>query len=275
MEFGILGPLAVWEDGAELELGAAKQRALLAILLLHAGETMSTERLVDALWDEQPPATAVKALQVYVSQLRKALGDGVVETRPLGYLVRVEGDALDLQRFERLLDEGRQLLAAGAAAEAGEVLRRSLALWRGAPLADFRYEAFAQDEIGRLEALRLVALEHRLEADLAVGRHGEAIPELEALVRDYPLRERLSELLMLALYRSGRQADALAVMQDARATLRDELGLDPSQALQRLEKAILVQDPSLDAAPASAPSERRRTLSGHGALSRRARRRPR
>ena len=255
MEFGILGPLAVWEDGAELELGAAKQRAVLAILLLHAGETMSTERLVDALWDEKPPATAVKALQVYVSQLRKALGDGVVETRPLGYVVRVEDGALDLQRFERLLDEGRQLLAAGAPAEAGEVLRRALALWRGAPLADFRYEAFAHEEIVRLEALRLVALEHRLEADLAVGRHGEAIPELEALIRDYPLRERLRELLMLALYRSGRQADALAVMQEARATLRDELGLDPSQALQRLEKAILLQDPSLDAAPAAVPPE--------------------
>ena len=255
MEFGILGPLAVWEDGAELELGAAKPRAVLAILLLHAGETMSTERLVDALWDEKPPATAVKALQVYVSQLRKALGDGVVETRPPGYVVRVEDGALDLQRFERLLDEGRQLLAAGAPVEAGEVLRRSLALWRGTPLADFRYEAFAHEEILRLEALRLVALEHRLEADLAVGRHGEAIPELETLIRDYPLRERLRELLMLALYRSGRQADALAVMQEARATLRDELGLDPSQALQRLEKAILLQDPSLDAAPAAVPPE--------------------
>src|SRR6478735_6266643 len=255
MQFGILGPLAVWEDGVELELGAAKPRAVLAILLLHAGETMSTERLVDALWDEKPPATAVKALQVYVSQLRKALGDGVVETRPPGYVVRVESGALDLQRFERLLDEGRQLLAAGAPAEAGEVLRRSLALCRGAPLADFRYEAFARDEIDRLEALRLVALEHRLEADLLVGRHGEAIPELEALIRDYPLRERLSELLMLALYRSGRQADALAAMQEKRATLRDELGLDPSEALQRLERAILLHDPSLDAAPAPAAPE--------------------
>ena len=255
MEFGILGPLAVWEDGAELELGPPKPRAVLAILLMHAGETMSTERLVDALWDEKPPATAVKALHVYVSQLRKALGDGVVETRPPGYVVRVEDGALDLQRFERLLDEGRQLLAAGAPVEAGEVLRRALALWRGTPLADFRYEAFAHEEILRLEALRLIALEHRLEADLAVGRHGEAIPELETLIRDYPLRERLRELLMLALYRSGRQADALAVMQEARATLRDELGLDPSQALQRLEKAILLQDPSLDAAPAAVPPE--------------------
>ena len=256
MEFGILGPLAVWEDGAELELGAAKQRALLAILLLHAGETMSTERLVDALWDEKPPATAVKALQVYVSQLRKALGDGVVETRPLGYVVRVEDGALDLQRFERLLDEGRQLLAAGARGRGG----RGAAPLRSRCGAARRWRTSATrrsraNEIGRLEALRLVALEHRLEADLAVGRHGEAIPELEALIRDYPLRERLSELLMLALYRSGRQADALAVMQEARATLRDELGLDPSQALQRLEKAILLQDPSLDAAPAAVPPE--------------------
>ncbi len=260
MEFGILGPLAVWEDGRELELGAAKQRALLAVLLLHAGETMATDRLVDALWDEQPPATAVKALQVYVSQLRKTLGEGVLETRPLGYVVRVEEGALDSERFEHMLAEGRRLLADGAAREAGDLLRQALALWRGAPLADFRYETFARDEIGRLEALRLVALEQRLEADLAVGRHAEAIPELETLVREHPHRETLRGLLMLALYRAGRQADALAVYQDARAALVDELGLDPSQALQQLEKAILLQDPSLDLAavtpapPAATPA---------------------
>ena len=264
MEFGILGPLGGLGGRGELELGAAKQRALLAILLLHAGETMSTERLVDALWDEKPPATAVKALQVYVSQLRKALGDGVVETRPLGYVVRVEDGALDLQRFERLLDEGRQLLAAGAPAEAGEVLRRSLALWRGAPLADFRYEAFARTRSAGWKRCASSRSSIVSRPTLRSVAHAEAIPELEALVRDYPLRERLSELLMLALYRSGRQADALAVMQEARATLRDELGLDPSQALQRLEKAILVQDPSLDAAPAAC-ARGGGAPSGHGA----------
>jgi predicted ATPase/class 3 adenylate cyclase len=205
-----------------------------------------TERLVDALWGERPPATAVKALQVYISQLRKTLGEGVVETRPLGYLVQVEDGALDLRRFERLLAEGRRLLDEGAAAQAGEVLREALALWRGEPLADFRYEEFAADAIGRLDELRLVALGLRLQADLALGRAAEVVPELEALVREHPLRESLRELLILALYRSGRQADALAAYQDAHAALLDELGLDPGEALQRLEKAILLHDPSLD-----------------------------
>jgi class 3 adenylate cyclase len=179
----------------------------------------------------------------------------VLETRRRGYALTLEDGALDLQRFERLLAEGRQLLADGAAAKAGEKLRQGLALWRGEPLADFRYEAFAANAIGRLEELRLIAIEQRLEADLAVGRNAEAVAELESLVRDHPLRESLRGLLMRALYRSGRQADALAVMQDTRATLLDELGLDPGQPLQQLEKAILVQDPALDliAAPPMAP----------------------
>jgi DNA-binding SARP family transcriptional activator len=246
VEFGILGPLAVWREGREVELGPAKQRALLAVLLLHEGEAMATERLVDALWGERPPATAVKALQVYVSQLRKTLGSGVLETRPLGYAVRVQDGALDLRRFERLLEEGRELLADDMPFEAGPVLRQALSLWRGEPLADFRYEAFAQDAIGRLAELRLVALEHRLEADLAVGREAEAVPELETLVREYPLRERLCGLLMLALYRAGRQADALAAYQATRARLVDELGLDPGAPLQQLERQILIHDAALD-----------------------------
>ncbi len=251
MEFGILGPLAVWQDGRELELGAPKQRALLAVLLLHAGETMATERLVDALWGERPPATAVKALQVHVSQLRKVLGEGVVATRPTGYVLRVGEDELDLDRFERLLDRGRALLAGGAAEEAAGVLRSALALWRGPALADVGYEAFARDEIGRLDELRLVALQLRLKADLELGLQAEIVPELEALVREHPLRESLRELLILALYRAGRQADALAAYQGARAALVDELGLDPGEALQQLEKAILQHDPSLDLAAAS------------------------
>jgi DNA-binding SARP family transcriptional activator len=181
VEFGLLGPLAVWREGRELELGAAKQRALLAVLLLHGGEAVSTHQLVDALWGERPPATANKIVQAYVSRLRKTLGSAVVETRPLGYVLRVQDGALDLRRFERLLEEGRGLLRDGKPLEAGQVLRQALSLWRGAPLADFRYEEFAQSEIGRLAELRLVALEHRLEADLAVGRESEAVPELESI----------------------------------------------------------------------------------------------
>ncbi len=254
MEFGILGPLAVWTDGSELALGAPKQRALLALLLLRRNELVPTATLVDLLWGERPPATAVKAVQVYVSQLRKALGDTTVETRPLGYLLRVEAGVVDAETFEELLGRGRRVLAEGDAAEASAVLRRALGLWRGPALADFRYESFARDETGRLEELRFVALEQRLEADLALGRHAEVVPELEALVREHPLRESLRGLLMVALYRSGRQADALAAYQRARTTLVEELGLDPGESLQRLEQAILRHDPSLELPVAAAPS---------------------
>ena len=246
MEFGILGSLAVWVDGRELALGGAKQRALLAVLLLRANELVPTARLVEELWGEVPPATSVKAVQGYVSRLRKVLGEAVLETRPGGYVLRVEPRALDVRRFEELVEQGRRLLANGAAEEAEPVLREALALWRGPPLADFQYESFARNEIGRLEELRLVALEQRLSADLALGRAAEVVPELEALVREHPLREGTRGLLILALYRAGRQADALAAYQDARAAFVDELGLDPSQALQQLEKAILNQDPALD-----------------------------
>ena len=248
MEFGVLGPLAVWRDGSEVRLGAAKLRAVLAVLLLRRNELVPTARLVDELWGEQPPASAVKAVHVYVSRLRKVLGGGVVETGPLGYVLRLEAGALDAERFEGLLEQGRRLLAEGAAGEAAELLRQALALWRGPALVDFQYEAFARSEIGRLEDLRLVALEQRLEADLALGRHAEAVPELEALVREHPLRESVRGLLILALYRASRQADALEVYKQTRVALVDELGLEPGQALQRLEKAILLQDPSLDLA---------------------------
>jgi class 3 adenylate cyclase/DNA-binding SARP family transcriptional activator len=257
LEFEILGPLTVRAHGRELPLGAAKQRALLATLLLRAGEPVQTTRLVDDLWGERPPATAVKAAQVYVSQLRKALGEGVIETHPLGYLLRLEPDALDAHRFERLLERGRKELADGEPAKAAATLRGALGLWRGRALADFRYEEFARTEAARLEQLRLVALEARLAAELELGRHAEAVPELEALVAEHPLRERLRELLMLALYRGGRQADALAAYQEGRELLRDELGLDPSHSLQRLEKAILVHDSSLEPALPRSPPARR------------------
>jgi DNA-binding SARP family transcriptional activator len=252
VEYGILGPLAVWEDGRELRLGG-RRGALLAMLLLRRNELVPTDRLIEDLWAGAPPPTALPVVRNLVSQLRKALGEDALETRPLGYVLRVADGALDLQRFERLLDQGRAELGVGRAAEAAAAFREALALWRGPPLADFRYESFARDEIGRLEELRLVALEQRLDADLAAGRHAQAAPELETLVREHPLRERLRWLLMLALYRSGRQADALAAYQDGRAALVDELGLEPDQSLQRLEQAILRQDPSLDLRPSAPP----------------------
>lgn len=253
MEFGLLGPVVVWDHGRELPIGRGKQQALLCILLLRANEAVATSRLVDELWGEKPPPTAVKAVQVHVSQLRKALGEGVLVTEPGGYRLRVGQGALDQERFESLLDQGRLHLAADAPREAGDALRAALAMWRGPPLAGFEFDAWATNEIGRLEELRLTALELRLEADLALGRHAEAVGELAGLVRDHPLRESLRGLLMAALYRSGRQADALAVYQEGRVALLDGLGLDPSEALQRLEGQILRHDASLDlpVAPAS------------------------
>ena len=243
MEFRILGSLEVSEEDRPLDLGGPKQRALLAILLLNANRVVSRDRLIDALWEEQPPETAPKALQVYVSQLRKTLGAGRIVTRPPGYLIRVEPGELDLERFERLLESGGT-----------EKLREALALWRGRPLEEFALDRFAQSEISRLDELRLAALEERIEADLAFGRHAALVAELEAFVAEHPLRERLCGQLMLALYRSGRQAEALAAYQDARRALVDELGIEPSRALQDLERAILQQDPGLDLAPAPEPA---------------------
>ena len=255
MEFGILGPLTVSHEGRELPLSAAKkERSVLAVLLLRANRLVPTAKLVDELWGERPPATAVKAVQIYISNLRKTLGPGVLETGHMGYRLRVDPGALDLECFELLLERGRRQLLEGDANEAAELLRESLALWRGPPLAEFAYEAFAQNEIGRLEELQLAALELRVEADLALGRHTEVVAELESLVRDHPLRESLSRLLILALYRAGRQADALIAYQYTRGRLVDELGLDPGPALQLLEKQILRQDPALDLVTAAQPS---------------------
>ncbi len=239
MEFRILGPLEVLHDGRQVDLGGAKQRALLAMLLLHPNEVVSSDRLIDALWEDDAPETGRKALQVYVSQLRKALGKERIATRSPGYRIQVEAEELDLIRFERLV-------AAGQAREA-------LSLWRGPPLADFAYHRFAHSETERLEELRLACLEDRIETDLAVGRQAVVVGELEALVGRHPLRERLRAQLMLALYRSGRQAEALEVYQDARRALVDELGIDPSRELRELEQAILRQDPALDLEPAAEP----------------------
>ena len=248
LDFRILGPLEVHDDGAPIPLGAAKQRALLAILLLHANEVVSSDRLIDQLWGEEPPDTAAKGLQGYISGLRKALKreDSVVVTTPPGYVIQVEPDQLDLTRFERLRGEARDAMAAGDPAQACATLREALALWRGPPLADVAYESFAQTEIDRLDELRLAALEERIEADLALGRQADVVGELEGLTDRYPLRERLRGQLMLALYRSGRQAEALAAYRDARHALTEDLGIEPSRALRELEQAILTQDASLD-----------------------------
>ena len=247
MEFRILGPLEAVVDGRPLPLAGASQRALLAVLLLHANEVVSSDLLIDELWGEEPPASGATALQVRVSQLRKALGPAAerLETSAPGYVLRVGPDELDLDRFTRLLDH-----AAGAepAVAAGR-LRDALALWRGPPLADLAYESFAQPAIGRIEELRLVALERRIEADLALGRHAELVGELEELVAQHPLQEQLRGRLMLALYRSGRQAAALEAYQATRRALVEGLGIEPNPALQTLQQAILRQDPELDVAP--------------------------
>ena len=251
MEFRILGPLEVERDGRLVKVGAAKQRALLAILLLHANHVVSRDRLIDGLWGQQPPPTAATALRVYVSELRKALdpessaGQPILSAEP-GYRIDVPPDQLDLTRFERLTEEASRVLGEGDPESASDTLREALDLWRGPALDDFTYEPFAQSAIVRLQELRLVAIERRIEADLALGRNAELVPELEGLVAEHPLRERLRGHLMLALYRSGRQGDALAAYQSARQTLADELGIDPGQPLQQLEQAILRQDPSLD-----------------------------
>jgi len=245
MDFRILGPFEVVAEGRVVVLAAAKPRALLALLLLHAGEPVSSDRLIEDLWAGRPPATAAKVLQTYVSRLRKALGNGVIVTGPAGYELRVEPGGLDLHRFERLVTEAR----AAEPPAAAEGLREALALWRGPALVDFAYEPWAQAEIGRLAELQLSALQDRIDADLALGRDGELVGELERLVVEQPLSERLRGQLMLALYRSGRQAEALAAYRAARETLVETLGIEPGAALRRLERSILDQDPALDASP--------------------------
>ncbi len=246
MRFGILGPFEVADDqGRELALGGRKQRAVLAVLLLHAGEVVSSQRLIDELWGERAPATADKTVQVYVSNLRKALGGGLLVTRGGGYVLQAEAADVDVECFRALVADGRRALSASDAQGAAEALREALGLWRGPPLADFAYEPFAQREIARLEEARVAALEDRIDADLALGEHAGLVGELEALVGEHPLRERLRGQLMVALYRSGRQADALTAYREASHLLRDELGLEPSESLQGLERSILRHDPTL------------------------------
>jgi DNA-binding SARP family transcriptional activator/tetratricopeptide (TPR) repeat protein len=241
-------------DGSPVAVGGVRQRAVLALLVLHANQVVPAERLLVELWGEDAPPTAANALQAAVSRLRRALPQGRLVTRPVGYLFRAAPDEVDVERFERLLAGGREALAAGDAAEAARTLRRALSLWRGPALADFRFDPFAQAEIARLEELRLVCTEERIEADLALGAAAELVGELQRLTAEQPLRERLRGQLMLALYRSDRQADALAVYRDVRDLFAEELGLEPAPALRELEAAILRQDPALGAPEAPAPA---------------------
>ena len=266
MEYRILGPLEVREGDRLIALGGGKQRALLAILLLHRNEAVSVDLLVDELWGESPPASARRTLQAYVSRLRKALSAGgapaariadpsggssntVLCTCGHGYLLRVGPGELDLERFRDLVERGRDALAAGDPVQAARVLRESLGLWRGRPLVDFTYEPFAHAAIAELEEVRLGVVEDRLEAELALGRDRELIGELRDLVGRNPLRERLRGQLMLALYRSGRQAEALDVYQRARLLLVNELGLEPGPELSALQAEILQHSRALQIEP--------------------------
>jgi DNA-binding SARP family transcriptional activator len=250
MRFGILGPLEVGDDhGRRIALRAHKQRALLAIMLLRANKVVSADRLVEDLWSGRPPASATKSLQVHVSRLRRALataagaGEERLLTEGSGYLLRVADGELDSERFEALVQDGSGLLAAGSREQAVVKLREALALWRGAALGEFEYEDFAQAEIARLSDLRVVALGQRIAAELELGSAELLIGELERLVREQPYRERFRGQLMLALYRTGRQADALHAYRDARAVLVEELGIEPSPELRELHDAISRRSP--------------------------------
>jgi DNA-binding SARP family transcriptional activator len=258
MQFRILGSMAVRDGARRVSLPGGRRRALLALLVLHAGEAVSAERLIDELWGERPPATASTVVQGLVSKLRKTLeprrdkGEppAILRTVANGYLLAIEPDAVDANRFKRLLDESR--IAAVAVRSA--MLADALHLWHGPALADFTYEPFAQRAIAALEELRLTAIEDRIDADLALGRHGELVAEIEELTEAHPFRERLRAHLMLALYRAGRQEEALEAYQHARGTLVEELGIEPGSALRELEQAILRQDPSLALRPRADPS---------------------
>jgi DNA-binding SARP family transcriptional activator/pimeloyl-ACP methyl ester carboxylesterase len=262
MEFRVLGPLEAVVDGRPVALGGTKQRALLARLVLDGGRTVAAERLVDDLWGETPPDTARKMIQVYVSRLRKLLPENTLQTRPSGYQLTIPPGSLDLDRFETRRAAGRAALEQGRYEEAAHELRHALALWRGPALAEFTNEPFAQTEGARLDALRTAALEERIQAELELGKPADAIPELETLVAQHPLREQLRAQQMLALYRAGRQAEALAVYQDTRRVLADELGIQPSETLRDLERRILRHDPDLqpnrrEPPPALAEDEKR------------------
>ena len=245
VEVRLLGQLEAVEGGAVLPVRGAKQRALLTILALQRGQPVSADRLIDVLWGDGEAANPANALQAQIGQLRRTLGATAIVTSEAGYALGIGPDDLDAARFEQLVAEGRRLLAEGETVLASSALGEALRLRRGEPLAEFAYADFANGERAHLEELTLVAIEARAETDLALGRHGELVDELETLCRQHPLREHLWELLILALYRAGRQAEALRAYSDARAHLIDELGLEPGPALRELEARVLAQDPSL------------------------------
>jgi DNA-binding SARP family transcriptional activator len=249
-DFRLLGPVEARTGDTVAALGGPRQRGVLAILLLHANQVVPSERLIDLIWGESAPPTAATALQGYVSQLRKVIepdrtAPSVIVTEGTGYVARVAPDQLDLSRFEQLVSRGRTELAARRPREAADAFAEALALWRGPALANVRNEAFADEPIRRLEELRVAAVEDHLDARLALGRDREVVAELEALVSEHPLRERLRGQLMLALYRSGRQAEALEAFAAGRRILVDELGIEPGEPLRALHQRILEQDPSL------------------------------
>jgi DNA-binding SARP family transcriptional activator len=275
MRFLVLGPLEVKADDGPVVLGGQKERLLLAQLLTRPNQVVPVEALVGGLWGEHPPLTAAKTLQSHVVRLRRALEPGrargaageVLVTREPGYLLRVAPGALDAARFEELTAAGRRALGDGSVEFAGSLLREALGLWRGRAFEEFLDADFGAAESDRLAELRLVALEDRIEAELRLGRHRELVAELEGLIREQPLRERLWAQLMLALYRSGRQADALLAYQRARKVLVEELGIDPGAELRRLHTAILAQDPALDlpAPPKADPNPERAVGQEEGA----------
>jgi DNA-binding SARP family transcriptional activator len=249
VEFRILGPLEVLEDGRPVALGRLKERMVLAVLLLHANKFVSRERLIDELWGVAPPATARKAVNVYVSKLRKTLtvnSDDPIATAEGGYRLVVDTDLLDAERLGSLVAEARERLSAGEPEPALQLLKQALALWRGPTLAGLQLESHGRDEVAQLDELRLAVLMDRIDCELTLGRQEHALGELNLLVREHPLRERLRAQQMLALYRADRQAEALDAYAEARRTLVDDLGIEPSEALQRLQQAILRHDPSLE-----------------------------
>ena len=263
LEFRLLGPLEVVSGQGPVPLGGPKQRATLAILLLGANRVVPVERLADDLYHGAAPVTAVTQVQRQVSELRRLLDASVIETRAPGYLLRVAPEQLDLHRFERLTERAAQAGSRGEAHEAAELLREALGLWRGGALADLADEPFARAAIERLEEIRLAAIERRIDADLALGRHAELVGELQELVAAHPLGERFRAQLMLGLYRSGRQTDALTVYRVTRGALVEEFGIEPTPTLRALERKILTQDPSLEPARstgAAAPLARRPIL---------------
>ncbi|MFQ5554605.1 MAG: BTAD domain-containing putative transcriptional regulator, partial [Acidimicrobiia bacterium] len=263
MDFRLLGPLEVVSDGIAIEIPAPKQRSLLGLLLLHAGDVITSDRILEELWGDDQPSSGASAVRFHMSKLRDALlpdrpkgDDGIIVTRPPGYLLPGDGHHIDIHDFDLGVERARSILQTDPG-RASDQLREALALWRGRALSDFQYEQWAQPEIARLEELRLGAVEDRIDADLAMGRHGDVTGELEAMVAEHPFRERFARQLMLALYRAGRQAEALRAYQRTREALVDQLGVEPSPDLQRVEQRILDQDESLLDVVDSAPSRTR------------------